>query len=288
MQISSNGGSIDTEVKLLAVKPRGCPSIPAVVTMVTPVMKLPKAVRNSRASNGLRRSATNCVTAAASASSLSGNGVDRPRTAMAWLAAALADGDMNRVGQRMPVAGASNAVPAAIASSRFTRCGLTAASSSPSWAPDPRPRTLAEAMPRSSSNRRTCWKSASGAIFGAMIRCVGAKASISAEKSSAVSLMSCSSTSGSPWPASMKLVPPRLLRSPDMSQLAPAHADVMPEEGPGRQAIRAVKPSGPSSHPGRQVMGLFQIALLFLQHLGIDIDDQRREQDEAADEDLEK
>ena len=57
MQTIRSGGSSDTEVKLFAVKPRGCPSIPAVVTMVTPVMKLPKAERSSRLSKRLRRSA---------------------------------------------------------------------------------------------------------------------------------------------------------------------------------------------------------------------------------------
>ena len=43
---SSNGGSSDTEVKLLAVKPTGFPSSSKLVTMVTPVAKQPKASRN--------------------------------------------------------------------------------------------------------------------------------------------------------------------------------------------------------------------------------------------------
>ena len=50
IQTSSKGGSSDTEVKEFAVKPRGFPSLSMVVTTVTPVMKVPKALRNSRGS----------------------------------------------------------------------------------------------------------------------------------------------------------------------------------------------------------------------------------------------
>src|SRR5690606_40753173 len=45
------GGSRDTELKLLAVSPTGSPSAARVVTMVTPVVKVPRALRNSRVSN---------------------------------------------------------------------------------------------------------------------------------------------------------------------------------------------------------------------------------------------
>ena len=46
MQTNSNGGSRDTEVKELAVKPLGVPFSCLVVTKVTPVAKEPKALRN--------------------------------------------------------------------------------------------------------------------------------------------------------------------------------------------------------------------------------------------------
>ena len=46
MQTRSNGGSSETDVKELAVKPRGAPSASMVVTMVTPVMNAPKATQN--------------------------------------------------------------------------------------------------------------------------------------------------------------------------------------------------------------------------------------------------
>lgn len=117
MQISSSGGSSDTEVKLLAVKPRGWPSMPAVVTMVTPVMKLPKAVRSSRNSNGLSRSAR-CAPMSAVVSSAwvsiimwraPGTTALRPRGAAAAIASAMAGVELgsaspvaNSAGQRMP------------------------------------------------------------------------------------------------------------------------------------------------------------------------------------------
>ena len=43
----SSGGSSETEVKLLAVKPRGVPSLWRVVITVTPVAKAPKAFRKA-------------------------------------------------------------------------------------------------------------------------------------------------------------------------------------------------------------------------------------------------
>jgi len=47
-QTKRSGGSSDTEVKLLAVKPRGVPSGWTVVMTVPPVAKVPKAVRRAR------------------------------------------------------------------------------------------------------------------------------------------------------------------------------------------------------------------------------------------------
>ena len=44
------GGCNDTELKLLTVIPTGCPSCARVVTIVTPVVKVPKTLRNSIAS----------------------------------------------------------------------------------------------------------------------------------------------------------------------------------------------------------------------------------------------
>src|SRR5690606_29216521 len=49
-QTSRSGGSSETEVKLLAVKPRGVPSSWRVVMTVTPVAKAQKAVRRARGS----------------------------------------------------------------------------------------------------------------------------------------------------------------------------------------------------------------------------------------------
>ncbi|MNY58841.1 hypothetical protein D3C86_1952270 [compost metagenome] len=49
-QISSNGGSSETEVKELAVKPMGFPASSRVVTIVTPVTKAPNASRKARGS----------------------------------------------------------------------------------------------------------------------------------------------------------------------------------------------------------------------------------------------
>ena len=42
---STSGGSSDTELKLLAVTPMGSPVSDIVVTIVTPVAKVPKAAR---------------------------------------------------------------------------------------------------------------------------------------------------------------------------------------------------------------------------------------------------
>jgi hypothetical protein len=44
------GGSSETELKLLAVRPTSPASSERVVTMVTPVVKLPKALRRARGS----------------------------------------------------------------------------------------------------------------------------------------------------------------------------------------------------------------------------------------------
>ena len=43
MQTNTSGGSSDTDVNALAVIPTGCPSVPVVVTIVTPVRKWPSA-----------------------------------------------------------------------------------------------------------------------------------------------------------------------------------------------------------------------------------------------------
>jgi hypothetical protein len=48
---STKGGSSDTELKELTVNPTGVPSAAVVVTMVTPVANIPKALRNSREVN---------------------------------------------------------------------------------------------------------------------------------------------------------------------------------------------------------------------------------------------
>src|SRR4051794_41725710 len=53
---SSNGGSSDTEVKLLTVSPAGSPSSLRQVTTVTPVAKQPSASRKVRGSCPLRYS----------------------------------------------------------------------------------------------------------------------------------------------------------------------------------------------------------------------------------------
>ena len=43
---STIGGSSETELKLLAVRPTSSPSTPRVVTTVTPVVNEPRALRN--------------------------------------------------------------------------------------------------------------------------------------------------------------------------------------------------------------------------------------------------
>src|SRR3546814_8573742 len=48
---STSGGLSDTELKLLAVRPTGVPSTVRAVMMVTPVAKVPSALRNSVGSN---------------------------------------------------------------------------------------------------------------------------------------------------------------------------------------------------------------------------------------------
>ena len=48
--MDSIGGLRETEVKELAVNPLGMPLLSRVVTTVTPVMNVPKALRNSRRS----------------------------------------------------------------------------------------------------------------------------------------------------------------------------------------------------------------------------------------------
>jgi len=53
MQTSTSGGSSETEVKALAVSPRGRPSRSRVVTMVTPAGKCRSADRNSLAVTGI-------------------------------------------------------------------------------------------------------------------------------------------------------------------------------------------------------------------------------------------
>ena len=47
---ATSGGSSDTELKELQVRPTGWPSAPVVVMMATPVGKLPSALRNALAS----------------------------------------------------------------------------------------------------------------------------------------------------------------------------------------------------------------------------------------------
>src|SRR5215217_2418200 len=47
---STMGGSSDTELKLLAVRPTSLPSASSVVTMVTPVANEPRALRKPRES----------------------------------------------------------------------------------------------------------------------------------------------------------------------------------------------------------------------------------------------
>src|SRR5882672_3937679 len=58
MHTSTSGGSSETEVNELAVKPRGRPSPSIAVTTVTPVTKQPSARRSSSGSNGVEGSAT--------------------------------------------------------------------------------------------------------------------------------------------------------------------------------------------------------------------------------------
>ncbi|MCY1373605.1 hypothetical protein D9M69_608920 [compost metagenome] len=53
MHTRTSAGLRDTEVKELAVKPRGAPSASQAVTMVTPVMKVPKTLRRLRVSSAL-------------------------------------------------------------------------------------------------------------------------------------------------------------------------------------------------------------------------------------------
>ena len=53
---STNGGSSETELKLLAVIPVRAPSEPTAVMIVIPVVNAPSAWRNSRASNRLEDS----------------------------------------------------------------------------------------------------------------------------------------------------------------------------------------------------------------------------------------
>src|SRR5215475_7686333 len=57
MQTSTSGGSSETEVKELAVKPRGRLSSSMAVTTVTPVTKQPKARRSSSGSSTMDLSA---------------------------------------------------------------------------------------------------------------------------------------------------------------------------------------------------------------------------------------
>lgn len=47
---STMGGDMETELKLLAVMPTGASSLPRAVMMVTPVVKVPKALRKARVS----------------------------------------------------------------------------------------------------------------------------------------------------------------------------------------------------------------------------------------------
>ena len=56
MHTSSSGGSSDTEVKLLTVRPTGSPSASRQVTTVTPVAKQPSASRRVRGSCPVRYS----------------------------------------------------------------------------------------------------------------------------------------------------------------------------------------------------------------------------------------
>src|SRR5882672_10886655 len=58
MHTSTSGGSSETEVNELAVKPRGRPAPSIAVTTVTPVTKQPNARRSSSESNGVGASAT--------------------------------------------------------------------------------------------------------------------------------------------------------------------------------------------------------------------------------------
>src|SRR5438552_13701721 len=47
---STSGGSSDTELKLFTVRPTSRPAVSRVVTTVTPVVKVPSALRNARLS----------------------------------------------------------------------------------------------------------------------------------------------------------------------------------------------------------------------------------------------
>src|SRR5687768_17685364 len=65
MHTSNRGGSSDTEVKLLAVKPTGLPLPSTQVTTVTPVAKQPSASRKVRGSEPVRYSRTGASSAIA-------------------------------------------------------------------------------------------------------------------------------------------------------------------------------------------------------------------------------